>query len=583
VIANPGDHRDPERLVQLIQRHQITTLNFVPSMLQAFLAHPGIEASTRLKHIIVGGEAMPAETQREALRRLSGATLQNLYGPTETTIHVTRWTCRDDGQSLVPIGRPISDTQTYILDAELNLVPRGVAGELYLGGVSLARGYLNKPGLSAERFVADPLGSGGRLYRTGDLVRWNSEGQIEYLGRIDHQVKIRGLRIELGEIEAQLLAQPEVKEAVVVAREGAAGPSLVAYVAMHAAHADHAVDTAALRERLAQVLPDYMVPRAIMVLDALPLNANGKVERKALPEPEFAEGKSYEAPEGEMEEALAAIWAEVLGLPSVGRNDNFFELGGHSLLALRLLERMRARGWQAQVRTLFQHPGFAAFAKALAQEQEQDQKTGRAEVQVPANGIPQEGCEAITPEMVTLVALSEEELRRIEAAVPGGAANIQDIYPLAPLQEGILFHHLMQTRGDVYVYPLLMSFDSRGRLEHFIESFNRVIARHDILRTAIVWEGLREPVQVVCRQARLELQWLAQGQASASEDVAARLNAFVDPVDYRIDVRRAPMVEAVAAHDAAQQRWLLQLPSHHLISDHTTLELLMNEITSIQQ
>ncbi|WP_162248705.1 AMP-binding protein, partial [Variovorax sp. Root473] len=171
--------------------------------LQAFLAHPGIEASTRLKHIICGGEAMPAETQREALRRLHGATLQNLYGPTETTIHVTRWTCRDDGQSLVPIGRPISDTQTWVLDAELNPVPRGVSGELYLGGVSLARGYLNKPGLSAERFVADPFGSGGRLYRTGDLVRWNAEGQIEYLGRIDHQVKIRGLRIELGEIEAQ--------------------------------------------------------------------------------------------------------------------------------------------------------------------------------------------------------------------------------------------------------------------------------------------------------------------------------------------------------------------------------------------
>ncbi|WP_194274092.1 non-ribosomal peptide synthetase [Variovorax paradoxus] len=574
VIANPGDHRDPERLVQLIQRHQITTLNFVPSMLQAFLAHPGIEASTRLKHIIVGGEAMPAETQREALRRLSGATLQNLYGPTETTIHVTRWTCRDDGQSLVPIGRPISDTQTWVLDAELKPVPRGVAGELYLGGVSLARGYLNKPGLSAERFVANPFGQGDRLYRTGDLVRWNAEGQIEYLGRIDHQVKIRGLRIELGEIEAQLLAQPEVKEAVVVAREGDAGPSLVGYVA---AHAGQAIDADVLRERLGQVLPDYMVPRAVVVLDALPLNANGKVERKALPAPQFAEGRGYEAPQGEMEEALAAIWAEVLGLQRVGRNDNFFELGGHSLLALRLLERMRARGWQAQVRMLFQHPGFAAFARALAQD------TGRPEVQVPDNGIPAQGCEAIRPEMVTLVDLSEAELRRIEAAVPRGAANIQDIYPLAPLQEGILFHHLMQAQGDVYVYPLLMSFDSRDRLERFIESFNQVIARHDILRTAIVWEGLREPVQVVCREARLTLQWLEGDAASAGASAAERLNAHVDPVGYRIDVRRAPMIDAVAAHDAAQQRWLLQLPSHHLISDHTTLELLMDEITSVQQ
>ncbi|NVM91276.1 amino acid adenylation domain-containing protein [Variovorax sp. SG517] len=573
VIANPGDHRDPERLVQLIQRHQVTTLNFVPSMLQAFLAHPGIEASTRLKHIIVGGEAMPAQTQKEALQRLGGATLQNLYGPTETTIHVTRWTCRDDGRSLVPIGQPISGTRTYILDAELNLVPRGVAGELYLGGVSLARGYLNKPGLSAERFVADPFGNGDRLYRTGDLVRWNAEGQIEYLGRIDHQVKIRGLRIELGEIEAQLLAQPEIREAVVVAREIAGAMALIGYVA---AHAGQAIDAEVLRERLGRQLPDYMVPRAVMVLQALPLNANGKVERKALPEPELVQGRGYEAPQGELEETLAAIWAEVLGLQRVGRGDNFFELGGHSLLALRLLERMRARGLQAQVRTLFEHPGFAAFAKALAQDQ------GRAQVQVPPNGIPA-GCEAISAQMVTLVSLDEQEIRRIEAAVPGGAANIQDIYPLAPLQEGILFHHLMQADGDVYVYPLLLSFDSRDRLARFIESFDRVIARHDILRTAIAWEGLREPVQVVWREARLQLQWLEDDAASAGMDVAERLNARVDPIGYRIDVRRAPMVEAVAAHDAANRRWLLQLPCHHLISDHTTLELLMDEIASIQQ
>jgi amino acid adenylation domain-containing protein len=344
VVANPGDQRDPARLVQLIQRHQVTTLNFVPSMLQAFLAHEGIEASTRLRHIICGGEAMPAETQKESLQRLGGATLQNLYGPTETTIHVTRWTCRDDGRSLVPIGRPISGTQAYVLDAELNPVPRGVAGELYLGGVSLARGYLNRPGLSAERFVADPFGGGqegggGRLYRTGDLVRWNTEGQIEYLGRIDHQVKIRGLRIELGEIEAQLLAQPEVREAVVVARESAGSTALVAYIAVHA---HQPFDRAVLRERLGQVLPDYMVPRLVVVLDALPLNANGKVDRKALPEPEGLGGeRAYQAPQGDGEEALAAIWSEVLGVARVGRADNFFELGGDSLLSLKLIARIR--------------------------------------------------------------------------------------------------------------------------------------------------------------------------------------------------------------------------------------------------
>ncbi|MGJ7530490.1 amino acid adenylation domain-containing protein [Variovorax sp. GB1P17] len=366
VVANPGDHRDPARLVQLIQRHQITTLNFVPSMLQAFLGHKDIEASTRLKHIIVGGEAMPAETQKETLQRLSGATLQNLYGPTETTIHVTRWTCRDDGRSLVPIGQPISDTQTHVLDAEMNPVPRGVAGELYLGGVSLARGYLNKPALSAERFVANPFGQGDRLYRTGDLVCWNTEGQIEYLGRIDHQVKIRGFRIELGEIEAQILAQPAVREAVVVARDGAAGASLVAYVA---AHADQAIDAAALRERLGQTLPDYMVPRAIVTLPALPLNANGKVDRKALPEPEgLGRASSYEAPQGQVARTLAAIWSEVLQVEQVGLHDNFFDLGGHSLLLIRahrlLEDRLKAT---FPLVNLFKYPTVESLARWIEQ------------------------------------------------------------------------------------------------------------------------------------------------------------------------------------------------------------------------
>ncbi|WP_431111394.1 amino acid adenylation domain-containing protein [Variovorax paradoxus] len=371
VVANPGDQRDPSRLVELIRRHQVTTLNFVPSMLQAFLAHEGIEASTRLRHIICGGEAMPAETQKETLERLHGAGLQNLYGPTETTIHVTHWACRlypdDGGHSQVPIGRPISHTSTHVLDADLNLVPQGVAGELYLGGISLARGYLKRAGLSAERFVADPFDSegGARLYRTGDLVRWNAEGQLEYLGRIDHQVKIRGLRIELGEIEAQLLAQPAVREAVVVAKEGSAGARLVAYLAPHA---DQIIDTAALKDRLAQVLPDYMVPRTFAVLDSLPLNANGKVDRKALPEPVVTSDVAYEAPQGHIAKTLAAVWSEVLKVEQVGQHDNFFDLGGHSLLLIRAHRLLEDRLQIAiPVVNLFKYPTIESLARWIEQ------------------------------------------------------------------------------------------------------------------------------------------------------------------------------------------------------------------------
>ncbi|WP_148713629.1 non-ribosomal peptide synthetase [Chitinolyticbacter meiyuanensis] len=366
VVAQPGDHRDPERIVQLIERHQITTLNFVPAMLQAFLAHRGIEHRTRLRYVICGGEAMPAHTQREALQRLAGISLQNLYGPTETTIHVTQWTCRIDGQTQVPIGRPIHHTSTHVFDADLNLVPPGVAGELYLGGLGLGRGYLGRPGLTAERFVADPFDpEGGRLYRTGDLVRWNGEGQLEYLGRIDHQVKIRGFRIELGEVEAQLLAQPGVREAVVVAQDGPAGARLIGYVA---AHAGEAIDSAALRTALAAQLPDYMVPSALMVLDALPLNPNGKVDRKALPVAELGLRSHYAAPHGEVEQALAAIWAELLGAERVGRHDNFFELGGHSLLLLAVLRRAEdVLPRPVSVVELFQYPTIAALADFLQQ------------------------------------------------------------------------------------------------------------------------------------------------------------------------------------------------------------------------
>ncbi|CAN0569923.1 unnamed protein product, partial [Ectocarpus sp. 12 AP-2014] len=368
------------------------------------------------------------------------------------------------------------------------------------------------------------------------------------------------------------LAQPEVREAVVVAQESPSSSRLVAYVVPQA---DSELDTNSLREALGQRLPDYMVPGVVVMLEALPLNANGKVDRKALPEPDLASGAHYEPPQGEVEEALAEIWAEVLGVDQVGRRDNFFELGGHSLLALKVLEKMRHRGLPAQVRTLFQSPELASFAQVLTQTSE------RQEIIIPPNRIP-DGCSAIQPEMLPLIELNAEEISAIEAAVPGGGNNIQDIYPLAPLQEGILFHHRLQEEGDAYVTPRLLGFDSRERLEAFTADFNQLVARHDILRTAVLWENLREPVQVVYRHAELALEWLTVDDVP-SQSVAERLNAEVDPEHHRLDVRQAPMIRALAAYDAEQGRWLLQLPSHHLVMDHTTLERLVEEIALIQQ
>jgi amino acid adenylation domain-containing protein len=335
VIASRDVARDGEALARLIGQSGASVLQCTPASWRMLLAGGWRGVPDRPFKGLCGGEALQPDLAAE----LAGVCVElwNMYGPTETTI----WSSAGPASRGLGIGHAIADTRLLVLDPTLQPAPIGVAGELCLGGVGLARGYLGRAALSAERFVADPLGvDGERLYRTGDLARWNANGQLEYLGRLDHQVKIRGFRIELGEIETQLLAQPEVGEAVVVALEGPAGTRLVGYVAMTAGQAP---DVAELRERLGRALPDYMVPAAIVVLDRLPLNVNGKVDRRALPQPGLAGEAAYEAPQGAAEEALAAVWAEVLGVARVGRRDNFFELGGDSVSALRVLALARSR------------------------------------------------------------------------------------------------------------------------------------------------------------------------------------------------------------------------------------------------
>ncbi|WP_430540209.1 amino acid adenylation domain-containing protein, partial [Pseudomonas entomophila] len=352
-VAGPGDHRDPRRLVELINEHQVSTLHFVPSMLQMFLLDEQVASCTSLRRIVCSGEALPVDAQDQVLARLPNAGLYNLYGPTEAAIDVTHWTCRDEGRDAVPIGQPIANLQTYVLDAELQPVPAGVVGELYLGGEGLARGYHRRPALTAERFVTSPFGSGQRLYRTGDLASQRADGVIEYRGRIDHQVKIRGLRIELGEIEARLMEQDAVREAVVLAIDGA----LVGYV-VPSEWQPESQETLreALREPLRQALPDYMVPAQLLFIERMPLSPNGKLERKALPKPDASHAqKAYVAPRSALEQRIAAIWQDVLKLDRVGLNDNFFELGGDSIISIQVVSRARQAGIRFTPKDLFQH------------------------------------------------------------------------------------------------------------------------------------------------------------------------------------------------------------------------------------
>ncbi|MBW8833078.1 MAG: amino acid adenylation domain-containing protein, partial [Burkholderiales bacterium] len=460
------------------------------------------------------------------------------------------------------IGRPMANTRIHILDAWGQPCPIGVAGELHIAGAQIARGYLNRPELTAERFVPDPFGApGSRMYRSGDLARWRADGSLDFLGRNDHQVKIRGFRIELGEIDAALQACPGVREAVVLARQDGEHKRLVAYLV-----GEESASPEALRTQLSTRLPEYMLPAAYVRLPALPLTPNGKLDRQALPEPDASAlgSSAYEPPQGPVEETLAALWCELLGLTQVGRHDDFFALGGHSLLAVHLLERMRQLGWALEVRALFASPILARLAATV---------TSRADIAVPPNAIPAD-CARITPQMLPLVELTQQEIDLAVAGVPGGATNVQDIYALAPLQQGMLFHHLLRQQGDPYVNPVLLAFDTRASLDAFVHAFNRVIARHDILRTAVVWRGMREPAQVVWRNASLPLQELEIDGEDAAHELRQRFDAGHTPIDLQL----APLIRGYVAQDRNHGRWLLHLLHHHMVMDHTTLELLVEEI-----
>jgi amino acid adenylation domain-containing protein len=372
VMAEPGNHRDPGYLVDIVRREDITTLHFVPSMLELFLAESDVQRCTSLRRVICSGEALSLELQ-ERFHLCLPTELHNLYGPTEASIDVTYWPCRRKHSiGVVPIGRPIANTQIYILDGFMQPVPTGVVGEIYIAGVGLARGYHRQPELTAEKFIPDPFSTraGGRLYRTGDMARFLPDGAIEYLGRLDHQVKVRGFRIELEEIEAALRAHPSVRSAVVVVREESAVKLLVAYLVL-APGVSERLDS--FRGFLTERLPEYMAPNRFVTLAALPLTPNGKVDRKALPAPAVtAAGASLALPETEAEHAIAEIWQEYLQVERVGRNDNFFELGGDSLRMVPIhhrLEQLFER--KLSIVELFRYPTAAALAKWLTDSHEE--------------------------------------------------------------------------------------------------------------------------------------------------------------------------------------------------------------------
>ncbi|MGP0173587.1 amino acid adenylation domain-containing protein [Pseudomonas sp. NCHU5208] len=576
VIVPAEVARSAEDFHALVCRERVTILNQTPSAFRRFIqAHERAPGEHSLREVIFGGEALEFASLRPwtAHTPLNRTRLVNMYGITEITVHATFYPLAqheiDEGAPSL-IGTPLPDLCLRVLDANLQPVPVGVEGEIYIGGGGVARGYLNRDALNAERFIDDPCAPGERLYRTGDTARYNSDGGVVYVGRNDSQVKIRGLRIELGEIEARLLACPGVSQARVLAFEYAPGDQrLVAYLIPH----DGAVlDAARLREQLAEHLMDYMLPSAFVSLHAWPLTTNGKLDRKALPAPDTGTlaRREYQAPQGPVETLLAQAWQNLLRVEQVGREDHFFELGGHSFLVISLIERLRQEGLALDVRTVFAAPTLKAMAAATVPVDAQ--QAAATTPTIPAD------CQHITPDMLPLASLSQAEIEQIVEQVPGGVANVQDIYPLSPLQEGILFHHLLQSEGDAYLMRTVVTFERRELLDNFLAAVQVVIDRHDILRSALRWQGLPAPVQVVQHQARLPLVTLDCPPGASALEV---LREHTDPHRLRLDLQQAPLIAAYAIHDEPGQQWLLALLDHHLISDNVTLRLIMLEIQAV--
>nr|WP_225778800.1 non-ribosomal peptide synthetase [Pseudomonas sp. Marseille-Q3773] len=556
VVAQPGAHRDPQLLVDTINHYGISTLHFVPSMLQAFMTHEAVERCVSLRRVVCSGEALPAELARQTLQRLPAARLYNLYGPTEAAIDVTHWTCQADENISVPIGQPIDNLKTHILDGSLQPAVRGSAGELYLGGVGLARGYHQRPALTAERFVPDPFSTdGGRLYRTGDLARYRADGVIDYAGRIDHQVKIRGLRIELGEIEARLLELPSVQEAVVLAQDGPSGKQLVGYVVP----ADSTQEPGALRDSLRAALkagvPDYMVPAHLLLLEQLPLTPNGKLDRKALPQADASQLQGeYVAPQSALEQQIAAIWAQVLKLERVGLTDNFFELGGDSIVSLQLVSRARQAGLEFTPRELFEQQTVQRLALVARQ-----QRTA------------QDGDPPAASAADALAALTQAQRQLL----PVPMEQIADLYPLSPMQQGMLFYTLQGPEAGLYINQTAVSVAGLD-IDRFADAWRQVLARHDILRTAF-WSDpqLHEPMQLVLHEVALPLQVLDWRQRDCTPQALKALAA--EEADRGFQLASAPLMRLtlVRLEDGGVH---LIWTRHHILMDGWSDSRLLGEV-----
>ncbi|MFF1442739.1 amino acid adenylation domain-containing protein [Streptomyces sp. NPDC058295] len=560
-LLEPGGEKDPRAILRCIEERKVTTLHFVPSMLGPFLdlldEHPRFVAATRtLRQVFSSGEALsPARVEQfHRIFRVNGTAevrpaLVNLYGPTEATVDVSVYECSAGvgPTATVPIGRPIDNIELYVMDPAGRQQPVGVAGELWIGGVGVARGYLNRSELTQEMFRADPLAPGGHLYRTGDLARWLADGTLEYLGRLDDQVKIRGNRVEPGEVEAALTRQPGVRDAVVVAR---ARPDGEKYLAGYYVPDTGCIpDPSLLREQLAEFLPQFMIPARLVALDRIPVGPNGKADRRALPDPAEAPGTAGDLtpPRTPTEEALAAIWAEVLGTGPISREDDYYALGGDSLQMLRIRALAERRGLHFTLSDMVWHPTVAALAAVATTTSSAQQAT--------------------EPGPFALVS-------RVDRARLSGAV---DAFPLTRLQLGLLYHSRRHDKSavyhDVFRYRLILPWDQ----DRFRQAFDRLTARHPALRSSFALGGFAEPLQIVYAEVAGGLDTVDLRGCSAPEAEEV-IGAYVEQRrfhHYRFDEAPLYRFRVYVRDDDAID---LMLSFHHALLDGGSVAVLLAEL-----
>ena len=529
-MLEPGGEKDPEIIVNAIQQNNITTIHFVPSMFQLFLEYVEMyECSERIKslnYIFASGEALMRNHVERwgALIEKNGTRLINLYGPTEAAIDVTYYNC-DKSDLIIPIGKPIDNINLYIVDEEQNPVPIGVAGELCISGVGLARGYLNKPELTERSFVKNPFQSGQRMYKTGDIARWMSDGNIEYLGRKDYQVKIRGFRIELGEIDYNLKKIEGVKDCITIDFQDAKGEKqLCSYIAT-----DSKLDTAVLRKELSKKLAAYMMPMYFEYLEELPLSNNGKVDRKALKRPNETEWKPGIKPRNELEANLLGYMSEILGHEEIGVFDNFFDIGGHSLRAMQLALKIKKQlGKDISLSEVFLYPTIAQMAEYIVEKKEE----------------------------LWIDESSQSEQR--------------DHYPLSSAQKRLFFLHAMDPNTTVYNMPAAISLEGDVSREQLESAFEKLVIRHDSLRTSFeLREG--EPIQKVKNHLDIKLEYEEIEQENDS-----RVQAFFRP----FDLTKAPLIR-MGLFKITDNKFILTIDMHHIISDGVSMSVMIEEFGRI--